>query len=301
MAFDTKWTKEEMTSKSAREHHYVPRFLLRPWRTDGNLHGYYWDGFKQDVRVKKRGVSAFCKELDLLSLKTSIVPSDAIESEFFGRVDDLGSRAAAKLVNNGPTGLTADERSNFGRLLLSLDARRPVNVAAIKAKGARHFESEVDRDSELLEAFKREGIDKKPSEFWRDVTHAPLADHALLMIQKLVDNPKVGTVLINAHWRVYHLGSGDGSYVLSDRPLICTEGYDQPKTVWALPLSPKALFVASNSLSVIQSFDHQTPLQLRKRMNESSLNQVDRYVFMTNESNLPLVSKRLKILGKMEG
>ena len=86
--------------------------------------------------------------------------------------------------------------------------------------------------------------------------------------------------------------------MLSDRPLIRTGGYDQPKTVWALPLSPKAVFVASNSLSVIQNLDSHTPLKLRKRINESSLNQVDRYVFMIDESNLPLVSKRLKMLGE---
>lgn len=290
-----------MTSGSARRHHYVPRFLLRPWTTDGYLHGYYWDGFKQDVHVRKLGVSAFCHELDLFSLETSDVPFDALESEFFGHVDDLGAKAAAKLVKNGPTGLAADERSDFGRLLLSLEARRPVNVAAIKEKGARHFESELNHDPEILGAFKREGINKKPSEFWRDIGHNSLADRALLMIQKLVDNPKVGKVLINGHWRVYHLGTGDGSLVLSDRPLIRTEGYDQPKTVWALPLSPKALFVASNSLSVVQNFDRQTRFQLRKRMNESSLNQVDRYVFMIDKSNLPLVSKRLKILGRRAG
>lgn len=283
-----------MTSKSARKHHYVPRFLLDPWRIDGNLYGYYWDGSKQDVCVRKRGVRAFCKELDLLSLETSIVPSDVIESKFFGSVDNLGATVAKELIKNGPTGLSADERSNFGRLLLSLDARRPVNVAAIKEKGVQHFKRELDHDPELLEAFKREGIDKKPSEFLAYITHTSLSDRALLMIQKLVDNPKVGTVLINAHWRVYHLGSGDGSYVLSDRPLLRTEGYDHPETVWALPLSPKALFVASNSLSVIQNFDRQTPLQLRKHMNQSSLNQVDRYVFMIDESNLPLVSKRLR-------
>ena len=286
-----------MSASPARRHHYVPRFLLRPWAVDGQLRGYYWDRFKQSVRVSKLGVSAFCHELDLLSLQTSFVPSDALENEFFGRVDDLGAKAVAKLMDYGPASLSAEERCDFGRLLLSLDARRPVRVATIKREGALYFESELDNDREILEAFERERIDEKPSEYVSNVGRVSLADRALLLIQQLVDNPTVGKVLINAHWRVFQLGRGDGSFLLSDRPLIRTEGYDRPKTVWALPLSPRTLFVASSSASVIESFERQAPLQLRKRINESSLNQVDRYVFMIDESNIPLVSKRLETLG----
>ena len=283
-----------MFSKPTRIHHYVPRFLLRPWTVDGQLHGYYWDKFKQCVRVRRLGVSAFCHQLDLLSLETSLVPSDALENQFFGRIDDLGAKAVAKLIDDGPTGLSAEERCDFGRLILSLDARRPVGVATIKEDGAQCFESELGNDPEIREAFERECIDEKPAEYVFSVSRVSLADRALLLIQQLVDNPKVGKVFINAHWRVFQLGRGDGSFLLSDRPLIRTEGYDRPKTVWALPLSPRTLFVASNSPSVIKSFESRTPLQLRKRVNESSLNQVDRYVFMTDEANLPLVTKHLK-------
>lgn len=284
-----------MSSGTARKHHYVPEFILRRWAVNGELRGYYWDRYKLDVRVKVLGVGGFCYELDLLSLGTN-VSTDALETRFFGAVDDYGAKVADKLAANGSVGLSADERSHFARLLLSLDARRPFNVAALKG-AAKHFAEELDQDREIQEAFKREGIDGKPSTFLCERSQVSLEDRALLIIQKLVDNPEVGTHLINAHWQVYNIGDHDCSLVLSDRPLIRTGAYDRPKTVWALPLSPKMLFVASNSPTVIQSFACQTPSRLRKRMNESSLNQVDRYVFMIDEANLPLVNKRLRMRG----
>lgn len=282
-----------MTVPVARKHHYVPRFLLRKWAVNGKLHGYHWDRYKQEVRVSRRGVASFCKKLDLLSLQAAGLRPDALEQDFFGYVDDRAAKVLVVLLDSGPESLDSELRSDFARFLLSLDARRPSNVLKLRVDAVAAIESELNNDPEILDAFKTEGISERPSTFLDEATGVRIEDRALLLIQKLVDNQTVGKRLINGHWRTYQLGPDDGTLVFSDRPLIRINGYDHPKGVWALPISPRCVFVAANSYQVIDGFDRRTPRQIRKHTNRSSIEQADRYVFMKNETNLPLVRRHL--------
>lgn len=282
-----------MTAPIARNHHYVPRFLLRKWAVDGKLHGYHWDRYKQEVRAKRRGVASFCKKLDLLSLQSAGLRADTLERDFFGYVDDRAAKVSVVLLDSGPEGLDSELRSDFARFLLSLDARRPSNVLKLRVDAVATFESDLNNDPEILEEFETEGISERPSTFLHEATGVPIEDRALLLIQKLVDNQAVGKLLINAHWRTYHLRPDDGTFVLSDRPLIRIHGYNHPKAVWALPISPRCVFVAANSYEIIESCDRRTSRQIRKLTNRSSVEQIDRYVFMNSDTNLPLVRRHL--------
>ena len=272
----------------------MPRLVLRPWARSGVLWGYHWDARRGVVRVRKRGVGAFCKELDLLSLAASGLRPDALEREFFGAVDDRGAKARDAVLRDVAL-LDADQRSDFARLLLSLDARRPPVVAKLRTEGAAHLRASVDLDEEVIAAVQTHGIGKAPSAYYEEATGESFDDRALLIMQKLVDNPEVGRRLINAHWRVYRLGPDDGSFLLGDRPLIRTAGYKSDDCVWALPLSPSAIFIAANKARVSARLDRAAVSELRQRINESTMNQIDRYIFMADETSLPLVTNRLSL------
>lgn len=275
-----------------RDHHYVPRFVLRPWRRLGKLWGYY-KSMRGDIRVRKLGVGAFCKELDLLSLKASGLRADALERDFFGAVDDCGAKARDALLRDGAL-TSADKRCDFARLLLSLDARRPQLVARLRTEVAEQLRASVDLDDEVIAAMRDHGIAQAPSTYFEERTGQLFDDRALLIMQGLVDNPEVGSYLINAHWRVYRLEPGNGSFLLGDRPLVRIGGYSSEDCLWALPLLPSAVFVAANAASTAAKLDGANGPLLRQRINEFTMNQIDRYVFMADESNLPFVTERLQ-------
>lgn len=103
------------------------------------------------------------------------------------------------------------------------------------------------------------------------------------MIQKLVDNPQVGGLLINAHWFVKHINPADGSLVLSDRPLIRFFGVDHPNATWLLPLTPKIAFMASNNPATIRKLADMPPKKYVRTFNNSSARQSERYVFSIDQ------------------
>ena len=257
------------------------------------MSGYYWNYQKQQISVNRSGAKAFCNKDSLLALKSEHIRQDILEREFFQSIDSAGARCVQVLTGAGLEGFTSEQRSDFCRLLLSLDVRRPVNIDRLKAEEATWLRAGLDDDVELVAELKLYNIDGKPSEFYEGTLGRHIEDEVLISMQDLVDNPEVGTYLVNAHWRIRRMPPGSGSLVLSDRPLIRIFKYDNPKAIWMLPLSPACVFVASNSDNVIRRIDSTKPRNIRKIVNHLSIIQAERYVFMIDAENLPLVEKKL--------
>lgn len=278
----------------SREHHYVPRFLLRPWTQDGNLNGYYWDPFLFQVKVRSKGVAYFCKKIDLLTLSGRGAKADLIETEFFGRIDDLGAKSAAKLRDCDPDELTLEERTDFARLLLSLDARRPSSVTKLSREYPVALAKALNEDPEIEKAFSDAKVSEEPLVYWERNLGFSREDQALLTLQRLVDNPIVGERLLNANWIVVRLKQDHGTLLISDRPLVRIHAFDHENALWALPLGPNLLFIASNSMHTISNIESLGRREVRKLMNISSINQIDKFIFASDDTNRPLIEKSLR-------
>ena len=161
-----------MAGQEAHEHHFVPAFLLRPWCVEGLLQGYWWDDRRGELARKRKGTRGFCWQLDLLTLRAHSLGRDAIEKVFFGDIDTKGAEARDLLLAGGPRNLNADQRCDFARLLLSLDARRPATVSKLRVMGPRYIAESLDDDPEILAAMKDEGVAGVVSRGWWKLVEA---------------------------------------------------------------------------------------------------------------------------------
>jgi hypothetical protein len=278
-----------------KRHHFVPKLLLRPWLVDDELRGYWWHPKREELIPKIKGLDAFCFQMNLLTLISAGRRRYDIEKIFFGDIDDKGAKARDQLLSNGISSLTVDQRCDFARLLISLDVRRPYVVnKLLREDGPEYFKGELDCDPEILAAFNAEGINDRPSAYAEQKLGMCFEDRALRIIQRLVDNRRVGVVLINARWDVLHVGQYDGKFVLSDRPLIRINPFDKPGASWILPLTPKAVFVAFNHIENLNRIRHLSRPRLVKEVNRSSVQQADRFVFTTDRSDVAWIGNHLR-------
>jgi hypothetical protein len=265
----------------------VPKALLRPWLQDHNnqslLNAYFWQPQQKKLLLKRRGLDAVCNQLDLLSLQQHQLGRDALEKIFFGGIDQNGVRARNIMIERGVDALSKEDRIHFSAFLLSLDARRPKAVEQIRAFKEKYVEM-LNSDPDIARVMKEVGEDLKPSEYYES-RFGLLADRAMLLIQSSVMNSKVGPVLANASWKLFRMQDGDETLVLSDRPLIRLHGYEDPRALWILPLSPSLLFVAANNSNAFQEIAKLTTNRIVKNANVLSASQVERYVFVTNHSH----------------
>lgn len=288
-----------MPLSNARDHHFVPKLLLRPWLVESphgqrELHGHWWDARTQNLKIKRKGLDAFCFQPDLLTLKNHQIGPDAIERVFFGDVDTKGATARDILLEKGPSSLTEIQRCDFARLLLSLDARRPVNVERLRTEGASDLSASLDANAEVRAALAEHGIAQDPSAYAEAELGWDFEDRALAVIKGLVNNPKVGGQLINAIWTVRTLRRYEGSLVLADRPLIRENSYASPGATRVLPLTPYAAFIACAHEGNLERLMHLSGSRFVKQVNKSSAARADRFVFSIDASHTMWLEKHLK-------
>ena len=259
---------------------------MKPWASkDGLLHGYWWNNKTGRIECKRLGAKAFCFEIDLLTLNEHDEGPDALERGFFGDVDTDGCIARDLLMQEGPESLSNDQKCDFARVLLSLEARRPEVARRLREDSPQEMATILNEDPILLREIETEKVPLPPSEFMPP-PHT-ISEH---MFIRIVDNPKIGGRLINAQWRVVHLGPSDGTLILYDRPLVRCLGYDNPKASWFLPLSPQAVFYATYSPI---DFESLTPRRLAKRLNAHGVRQVQKYAYCMDASHHRLLEKHL--------
>ena len=277
-----------MARQISRKHHYVPKFLLEPWVVNDVLNAYYWDEWTGKIKCKKRGARFFCNEVDLLTLKDKQLESDALERTFFGDIDTKGAAARDYLIRNDPFVLSDEQKIHFSGLLLSLEYRYPPMVQKLRDWGPE-LAKILDSDKELIDEMRALGISGSPS----NLVASPdtwFENRSLSVIQRLVSSPKVIGDLLDLHWQLKRLGPQDGTFVLSDRPLIRFFGLDDERVSWFLPLSPTIVFIATN---LPQTFEWITCNNFRKLLNVNSVNQVQKYAFTVDTSHTKLLEKRL--------
>lgn len=210
-----------------------------------NILGHYWDARQDRMRVFPGGEKQFCYRDDLFTLRGHPLGADALERVFFKEIDDAGADAHRRLLSEGVGSLSNEERRAFIRLMLSMDARRPGNVDRLVSEGTKHFTNGLDGDAKILAEFERLGVILKPSEYFEQALVRSLADQAMLLLQSLTVIPEAGEKLFSFKWSIRRLGDGEGTFVMSDRPLMRIHGIDHPSTLWAMPLSPSAMPFAS--------------------------------------------------------
>lgn len=291
-----------MSAQESKRHHYTPKFLMEEWvvtNSTGHKHlnAFYWDQYNNCIRCKEdTGPKAYCHQNCLLTLEAQHPEGkDAIERNFFGEVDTKGASVRDVLLQleGAVTNLTADQRCDWARLLLSLDARRHDNVSKLTNEGTAFLREQLNNDQEILDALSKEGIAYSPAEYAENHLY-PLRDKALSNIEALVDNPTVGKVLINAHWHVIQLDDNAGSLILSDRPLIRINGYDSPGAVWLMPISPAKVFIAANHPENLRRLLNISHRQFSKKLNVSSASQADKYVFGIKGCNHSWLEKYMR-------
>lgn len=223
-----------------------------------------------------------------------------LESRFFQAIDQQGRKSIDAILEKGVEALGSSERSDFARLMLSLEWRRPKMVERLRTEGTAKLIAELDDDPAIVDELRRQGIDETPSRFAQRRFGWSLEDRAMLIIQKLVDSRAVGERVINAYWFTKRLRHDHGCFMLGDRPLVRTHGLGHEAATWFIPLSPKVGFFATlhaNNRRLLQKASARTIVE---KANISTAAQAERFVFSVEKFFPPMMAAYLRPSGVAE-
>lgn len=278
---------------SPKDHHYLPRFYLKAWTTGGRL--VEFSRPYRDVVTKFRPPKGAGFETGLYSLPSEADPRsrEQVELNIMQKIDDGAAPIHARLLANGPRGLSPGDRSAWVWFVNSLLFRTPVSLAWLDDQirnGSYNF-SAAERAE--YAAHRKPDYPADPNELFGSVSDGEAAVARMTLMVKMIGSRLIGGGLFGMAWEVLTLSSPEHGFLTSDDPVMGSNGMAQGDSFVMLTLGPRHLFVAGSSARVIRAFASQEQLALERAINAAVVDQAWKIVVGQNDSHKPLVSARL--------
>ena len=129
-------------------HHYVPRFVLKRWATNGLLFGYSWHPKAKRAVPNRVTVPEACSLEELNALRT-VAPMNRYDAEIdFTRIDTSASRALTTMLDGGVRALTTANRRAWAKFINSLPVRMPETLLHLGPEAFRRAVATHTNDKE---------------------------------------------------------------------------------------------------------------------------------------------------------
>lgn len=257
-----------------RDHHYLPKFYLDRWAIDGRVFRYVRPtGVQGALEWKRKSPKAIAYERDLYHLPDISDPalSQAVELEFFQKIDDRAAVAISKLDELLPG--TVEDRNALASFVISLLHRSPSRLRALRT------ELSVRTDGAPYEG--AEGLQFE--NILKATTNRLLA--------MLVDSTE-GKAMVSK-FRTFKIDvSGASKRLLtSDRPVIVSATLVAPDAFIILPYAPDRLMIMAHTEEVAKCFSAQNPTTLVKGINEAIVEQSEDVIVASNNEALRMIDR----------
>jgi hypothetical protein len=276
-----------------RNHYYVPVFYLKQWTgADGRL--------CEHKRVAGRTVtrrtfpSGTGYERDLYRVKgLPEALAQAVESQFMHLVDTEANYALHKVVSGDTTPWDSRMRSSWTRFILSLRFRNPEAVHVIKRQMQDVWKAGIDNLQTNYDKLRRATDPLTFDEFIALAEPEAPYKAALMLLQQIIDNQRVGPTIFNMHWSRVSLTAASLPLLTSDRPLNLPYGLASQEAYIALPIGPSMLFVAGHDATWAKRLSAANPSAVVKSVNLAVVSAARKFVWGLDNGQLKFVRSRM--------
>jgi hypothetical protein len=276
-----------------RKHHYIPVFYSKRWAgADGKLCEFSVHG-KKICRLRRapKGVGY---ARDLYSVAS--LPEEhrsTLETDFFAPVDHLASVALNALLAGDVVSLTSTQRSAWSRFIMSLNFRSPHGIERLRQQ------LDIVRRGQLQglkNKYDTHQISEAYPDNYEEAEKILLEDRDMLLaklVQTASDSKEVGLHVNNMRWSIVTFTGLSHAFLTSDAPMLMTDGIKYSGSYILVPVSPVALFVATNNEATEKHLRAIPPKLLAREVNSRVCTQAQRYVYGTDDRQLRFVANRL--------
>lgn len=282
-------------AQQSRRHHYIPQFLSKLWiGKDGKLCEHSRP--HKALVSQRKPPKAVGFERDLYSLPGAI-PSDVafVEDRFFAIGDQRACNALQVILTGNLANFSREHREAFTRLLVSFYHRTPDRVQYIRETLANETQRVIDEVREEI----RIGARPPPRpgmDFEQYAANLMAKTYDFLWgksLMSLVDSQMVGPAVFNMRWATRRLPRSERDLLLGDHPLVRSNGIAHPEGHIALPLGPRLLFLATNTLETQRQILGQSDERIVRDCNRETLRHAKRFVYSTDERQVRFIDNRL--------
>jgi hypothetical protein len=221
--------------------------------------------------------------------------ADAIERRFLLIADQRAADALELLLSGKPVETmpwTDDTRSGWSRFIISLIQRNPEAVARFNVKASEAFQEALNEFAANYEKHKKPSDPVTFEEYATKIGPNPVGRACALLLARVIDSENVGGHINQMRWSVLHFDKPTFPSLTSDRPVIKTNGIVSANAHIILPISPTAIFMATNNIAAEMEVRRLNHDQLLGFVNDQVALQARKYVYGQNDKQLRFVSNR---------
>jgi hypothetical protein len=256
-------------------HHYVPRFLLSQWATDGKFVAYYFQAQAAKVIENARAsVASACQIRDLNTyFDVPVSGRDFPETAFFTpRVDTPAANALQVMVANGVRALTPEQRTDWARFIVSFGVRTP--------EALRQMGPEETRKAFALVEARAKGPPEAESKVSAAIQNSMRKLERNFPLNIAMDLSTDPAKLMAVNGMLWWIRRWPRPMILiGDRPLLTAPRVQYPcgiplndrSCLIALPIAPNAVFFASASSKTKNKMLKMTPSKIARIVNEEMI------------------------------
>lgn len=274
-----------------RDHHFIPVFYLKKWAgPDGKF--IECRPYQVKFHIKRVGPRATGFARDLYAFPD--LPAELaqfLESKFLARTDELAALVHTNLLAGDAAPWTPETRSAWSRFAINFLIRHPQPFAEIRAVAHDCWLKPDNITQQEYEKLKKPE-DPPTFERWVLAQGNHLADQIRIrLIQGVLDNELAGTRLNAMAWNVLDLSKSKFRLLTSDWPLYREINGDD--ILFALPISPTALFTAVTRQATFQKMQRDNPDLVVRHINTGVVSAARLYVYASDESQERFVRNRM--------
>lgn len=225
-----------MSDNQPWRHHYIPQFLLRQWAGNDGMIERYTRPHKSLIRERVSTKAAGFQRNLYATSDTSM----QLEDTFFKQVDNNAATAHQKLLDDHD--LTDEDKVNWAIFLRAMMHRTPQDVLVFKEAAAAHLQSMLPRLEQVYQSVRGSNDPIDFEEYLRKRRPTDDERMALLSMPKIVLNQRIIDSILELPWLVIHLRCARQSFMISDSPIIRSNGLKVSGGHLAMPIGPRRLF-----------------------------------------------------------
>ncbi len=280
--------------KSHRNHHFVPKFLLKEWTgPDRKLTYFYWrpDDVLHVGRCGPGGVGA--EEHLYSQRRTSGDMDPIIEIDVFSKiVDGPSAPVHQKLLAGQLNQLTDAEKKTWSNFLVAQMIRVPSMVQYLLDKGRQLMLQDIE-GIEPPDEIKGQLGELTLQQYLESDGSRLLDNAALRALQVIIESQTLNSVFLDAMWAICDVSKSNLDLVIGDRPLL-QEGRMNEQYLFMLPLSPTTAFIATNESHVVLNLSAERVRNVVMTFNKEATHVADTHVYATNERQKSMIARYLR-------
>lgn len=286
-------------------HHYVPAFYLNYWGSPEDTSRYkevhsfcFYNGH---FTSKPRRTKSICSVKNL-NIRKSEKEEEMykIEAVFLKQFDDKASKVHRKIINRGLNSLSDEERSLYTCFLMGLKIRQPDAVQKMKEYGEDFVINELN-ETGFVEEYKKlnpsGSFPDTPEELIREQMPDMIPNFGIDTMVRIMtgeNDDRFHSLFLNMHWFVKDFSLLPFNLLTCDYPCYFSTGLDNPKCIFAIPLSPrKALFAVHDRKIKKKLLQSSINNKLAEELNKTMVNQAHTWVIGTDETCKDMIHNNL--------